>query len=164
MHAGRNAAAKAPALDRQRECALHFLAGAHATRTDDAFGRIIGEIGIAVILGDVQRIGLATLSPGEMVVQTATLGRLIADIAQAHGARFQGRRLGTFGKAACLSFFPSKNLGGFGDGGAVVTDDEDLHRFVSALATCAGLPLMAVQYSSTRFGWPGSNAITCWSG
>ncbi|MCA9566487.1 MAG: hypothetical protein KC656_01550 [Myxococcales bacterium] len=31
----------------------------------------------------------------------------------------------------------------------------DLHRFVSALATCAGLPLMAVQYASTRFGWPG---------
>jgi dTDP-4-amino-4,6-dideoxygalactose transaminase len=54
---------------------------------------------------------------------------LIEDCAQAAGARWHGRRVGTFGKASAHSFFPSKNLGGFGDGGAIATDDEAIERF-----------------------------------
>jgi len=54
--------------------------------------------------------------------------RLIEDAAQAHGARYGGRRVGGFGIAAGWSFYPGKNLGAFGDGGAITTDDEDLHR------------------------------------
>jgi dTDP-4-amino-4,6-dideoxygalactose transaminase len=48
---------------------------------------------------------------------------LIEDAAQAHGARFDGERVGGFGDVAAFSFYPSKNLGALGDGGAVCTDD-----------------------------------------
>jgi len=51
---------------------------------------------------------------------------LIEDCAQSHGAQWQGRKLGSFGTAACFSFYPTKNLGGVGDGGMVLTDDAEL--------------------------------------
>jgi dTDP-4-amino-4,6-dideoxygalactose transaminase len=55
--------------------------------------------------------------------------KLMEDCAQAHGATWQGRRLGSIGDAASFSFYPTKNLGAYGDGGAVVsTDPEVLER------------------------------------
>jgi dTDP-4-amino-4,6-dideoxygalactose transaminase len=59
-------------------------------------------------------------------VATARNLRLVDDACQAHGSRFQRRPVGAMGDLACFSFYPGKNLGGVGEGGAIVTDDPDL--------------------------------------
>ncbi len=59
---------------------------------------------------------------------------VIEDAAQAHGASWEGRRAGSWGVAGAFSFYPGKNLGAFGDGGAVVTNDPSLAQHVRSLA------------------------------
>lgn len=61
--------------------------------------------------------------------------KVIEDNAQAFGAEHRGRKTGSIGDVACLSFFPSKNLGGFGDGGMVVTNDDDVADRIRMLRT-----------------------------
>ena len=58
---------------------------------------------------------------------------LLEDAAQAHGARYKGKRAGSLGKAAGFSFYPAKNLGAWGDGGAVTTNDSELSAKVSKI-------------------------------
>jgi dTDP-4-amino-4,6-dideoxygalactose transaminase len=58
---------------------------------------------------------------------------IIEDCAQAHGATFKGKMVGTFGKIGAYSFYPTKNLGALGDAGAIVTNDEVLNKKIRAL-------------------------------
>lgn len=60
--------------------------------------------------------------------------KLIDDAAQAHGANYQGRKVGNLGDATAFSFYPTKNLGALGDGGAITTNDRHLYETVKALA------------------------------
>jgi dTDP-4-amino-4,6-dideoxygalactose transaminase len=53
---------------------------------------------------------------------------VIEDACQAHGAKFNNKKVGSFGAMGCFSFYPTKNLGGFGDGGMVITDDKKLYE------------------------------------
>lgn len=59
---------------------------------------------------------------------------VVEDCAQAHGAKYKGKRIGSFGIASAFSFYPGKNLGALGDAGAVVSDDKDLIEKVGKLS------------------------------
>lgn len=58
---------------------------------------------------------------------------VVEDCAQAHGALYKGKKIGSFGDAACFSFYPGKNLGALGDAGATVSDNEEVIKKVRAL-------------------------------
>jgi dTDP-4-amino-4,6-dideoxygalactose transaminase len=58
---------------------------------------------------------------------------VIEDACQAHGARYRGKRVGSLGHAAAFSFYPTKNLGAYGEAGALVTNDDDIARFARAM-------------------------------
>ena len=78
--------------------------------------------------------------------------KLIEDCSQAHGATYNGRRVGTFGDAAAFSFYPTKNLGALGDGGAAVTNDPALADTMRALRQYGW---RAQRYVSEEAGWNG---------
>jgi dTDP-4-amino-4,6-dideoxygalactose transaminase len=74
---------------------------------------------------------------------------LVEDACQAHGARYKGRRTGSLGQAAAFSFYPSKNLGAYGDGGAVTTDDQELAERIQLLRNLG----QASKYIHVAEGW-----------
>ena len=61
---------------------------------------------------------------------------VIEDTCQAHGAYYNNTRLGSIGDVGCFSFYPSKNLGGMGDGGAITTNNKELYDKISVLRNC----------------------------
>lgn len=73
--------------------------------------------------------------------------KLIEDNAQAHGCLYNGRKTGSLGDAAGHSFYPGKNLGAFGDAGAVTTDDKELADTVRALANYGSSKKYVFQYT-----------------
>ncbi|MFL5242504.1 MAG: DegT/DnrJ/EryC1/StrS family aminotransferase [Gemmataceae bacterium] len=74
---------------------------------------------------------------------------IIEDAAQALGAEYQGKRAGSLGAIGCLSFYPSKNLGAFGDGGMAVTNDPDW----AARMACLRVHGMEPKYFHKHLGW-----------
>jgi dTDP-4-amino-4,6-dideoxygalactose transaminase len=75
--------------------------------------------------------------------------RVIEDCAQAHGAKYKGKRVGSFGDLACFSFYPTKNLGALGDGGMVVTSNSQLAERARLLRQYG----WADRYVSQIAGW-----------
>ncbi|MBI3406132.1 MAG: DegT/DnrJ/EryC1/StrS family aminotransferase [Acidobacteria bacterium] len=75
---------------------------------------------------------------------------VIEDNAQAIGARYKGRRTGSIGEMGCISFFPSKNLGAYGDGGMIVTNSEKL---ADRLRSLRGHGTRTHKYLSEEQGW-----------
>ena len=76
---------------------------------------------------------------------------IIEDAAQAHGAVYKGRKVGTLGDAACFSFYPGKNLGAFGEAGAVVTHNAELEEKIRILRDHGQVR----KYHHTMVGWNG---------
>jgi dTDP-4-amino-4,6-dideoxygalactose transaminase len=74
---------------------------------------------------------------------------VIEDAAQAHGAEYKGRRAGSLGDAGCFSFYPGKNLGAFGEAGAVVTDNDELQKKIRVLRDHG----QTRKYHHTMVGW-----------
>jgi dTDP-4-amino-4,6-dideoxygalactose transaminase len=72
----------------------------------------------------------------------------IEDACQAHGASLRNKKLGTYGDVGCFSFYPTKNLGAFGDGGALVTNDEKLAKIFRELRDYG----QQTKYVHTRYG------------
>ena len=66
--------------------------------------------------------------------------KIIEDAAQAHLAEFNGNKVGYYGDVACFSFYPGKNLGAYGDAGAVITNNEETAKLVKALRNHGRLP------------------------
>lgn len=71
---------------------------------------------------------------------------VLEDACQAHGSTYKGKMAGTFGRAACFSFYPGKNLGALGDGGALVTDDAEIAAMAEKLRNHGGVKKYEHEY------------------
>jgi len=76
--------------------------------------------------------------------------KVIEDCAQAHGATYKGKKAGTFGDVGCFSFYPGKNLGALGDGGAIITDSKELEEKIRALGNYGSVQKYHHVYKGTN--------------
>ena len=83
---------------------------------------------------------------------------VIEDAAQAHGAEYKGRRAGSIGDLGCFSFYPGKNLGAYGEGGAVVTNNAEYAKRIRCFATGARKPNIITFCAATTTAWTASRA------
>lgn len=91
---------------------------------------------------------MADMGPLLQVAKAHNL-KVVEDTAQALGATCRGKRAASFGDVGCISFFPSKNLGAYGDGGMVVTDSEEIYRHLLSLRAHGSTK----KYFSLEQGW-----------
>jgi dTDP-4-amino-4,6-dideoxygalactose transaminase len=104
----------------------------------DTFNMDISKIGAAITaktraIVPVHLYGHPVDMAGLMEIAKKHSLRVIEDCAQSFGAEYRGKKTGTFGDCGCYSFFPSKNLGGYGDGGMVITDDAAMAERLQSL-------------------------------
>lgn len=133
------------------EVVLAANAGGYATTATLAIGAVpvFADVDPASLLIDPSAVASSVSPSTTAVVVTHLYGNVvdvgavrravgseiavIEDVAQAHGASFDGRRAGAMGDASTYSFYPTKNLGALGDGGAVLSDDADVLERARAL-------------------------------
>jgi dTDP-3-amino-3,4,6-trideoxy-alpha-D-glucose transaminase len=117
------------------------LAGATPRLVDvDPFTHLLSADAVEAAIGPRTRCVIPVHLMGSTVdmqplleVARAAGIAVVEDCAQAHGARYEGRRVGTFGDIGCFSMYPTKNLGAWGDGGAIVTADPELESRIKLL-------------------------------
>lgn len=93
----------------------------------------------------------ADMSPIKQIAERHGL-LIIEDAAQAHGAEYHGQRVGTIGDVACFSFYPGKNLGAYGDAGAIVTNRADIAEKVFILRNHGRAKGMKYEHSIVGYG------------
>jgi dTDP-3-amino-3,4,6-trideoxy-alpha-D-glucose transaminase len=117
------------------------LAGATPRLVDvDPFTHLLSADAVEAAIGPRTRCVIPVhlmgstvdMQPLLEVARTAGIA-VVEDCAQAHGARYEGRRVGTFGDIGCFSMYPTKNLGAWGDGGAIVTADPEIESRIKLL-------------------------------
>lgn len=116
------------------------------TSLSDLLATPTGRIAKAVVV--VHLYGQPAALPEIVAIAKEHGLHVVEDCAQAHGATLDGRIVGTWGDLGCYSFYPTKNLGALGDGGAIIGNDPALHEKVTLLRTYG----WRTRYISDHFG------------